>query len=65
VTIAKGKLLGKPPKLSGPQQRPLMELPPGGPTHDRRAAELFNVGRAAVYRIVRRQEGLMSPRYGH
>ena len=27
-------------------------------------AELFNVGRATVYRTVRRQEGLMGPKYG-
>ena len=28
-------------------------------------AELFNVGRATVYRTVRRQEGLIGPKYGH
>ena len=64
VAKAKGRLRGKPPKLSLPQQRHLMELHQAGRHTTAELAELFNVGRATVYRTVRRQEGLMGPKYG-
>ena len=67
VAKAKGRLRGKQPKLSMPQQRHLMELHSAG-THSRtELAELFNVARSTIYRTIERQNrtarsGRPSPR---
>jgi hypothetical protein len=42
-----------------------MELHMGGRHTTAELAELFNVGRATVYRTVRGQEASMGPKYGH
>jgi DNA-binding MarR family transcriptional regulator len=64
VAKAKGRLRGKPLKLSLPQQRHLMELHQAGRHTTAELAELFNVARATVYRTVRRREALLGPKYG-
>jgi DNA invertase Pin-like site-specific DNA recombinase len=58
IAKAKGHLRGKPPKLSVPQQRHLMEVHRAGTHTTAELAELFNVARSTVYRTVQRQEGL-------
>lgn len=58
IAKAKGHLRGKPPKLSTPQQRHLMEVHYAGMHTTAEIAELFNVARSTVYRTVKRQEGL-------
>lgn len=65
VAKAKGRLRGKPPKLSVPQQKHLMELHLAGRHTTAELAELFNVARAAVYRTVRRQKGVVIPHRDH
>lgn len=64
VAKAKARLRGSHPS-SLPQQRHLMELHMAGRHTTAELAELFNVGRATVYRTVRRQEAAMGPKYGH
>nr|WP_227820228.1 recombinase family protein [Agromyces aureus] len=54
VAKAKGRLRGKQPKLSVPQQRHLMELHHAGAHTTTELAELFNVARSTVYRTVQR-----------
>ena len=53
--IAKGRLRGKQPKLSIPQQRHLMEVHNTGMHTTAKLAELFNVARSTVYRTIPRQ----------
>ena len=62
VAAAKGRLQGRPPKLTPNQERALVEMR-GEVTEDGAAkysvgelAELFNVGRATVYRAVERAQ---------
>ena len=54
VAKAKGKLRGKPPKLSPAQERHLVALHDGGEHTVGEIAELFGVSRATVYRAVAR-----------
>jgi DNA invertase Pin-like site-specific DNA recombinase len=54
IAKAKGKLKGKPPKLSAAQQRHLLELHREGKHTVVELAELFNVSRPTVYRTVDR-----------
>jgi DNA invertase Pin-like site-specific DNA recombinase len=58
VAKAKGRLRGKPPKLSPAQQKHLMEVYNAG-THTTaepaELAELFNVARSTIYRTIQRQ----------
>ncbi|KGJ72282.1 hypothetical protein GY21_16480 [Cryobacterium roopkundense] len=49
VAKAKGRLLGKQPKLSHTQQRHLIELHDAGTHSAGEIAELFNVARSTVY----------------
>ena len=53
---AKGRLRGKPPKLTPAQQRHLVQLHAAGEHTSGELAELFGVGRATVYRTLRRAE---------
>ncbi len=55
VAKAKGRLRGKQPKLSMPQQRHLMELHNAGTHSTTELAELFNVARSTIYRTIERQ----------
>ena len=55
VAKAKGRLRGKQPKLSGTQQRHLMEIHEAGTHSTTEIAELFNVARSTVYRTIDRQ----------
>ncbi len=55
VAKAKGRLRGKQPKLSMPQQRHLMELHSAGTHSTTELAELFNVARSTIYRTIERQ----------
>ena len=55
VAKAKGRLRGKPPKLSNAQQRHLMEIHDAGTHSTAEIAELFNVARSTVYRTIQRQ----------
>jgi DNA invertase Pin-like site-specific DNA recombinase len=52
VARAKGRLRGKQPELSAKQQTELRRMHTTG---DYSIAELFNIGRATVYRTLRRQ----------
>lgn len=51
VAKAEGRLRGKPPKLSPPQEAHLVPLHKAG---QHTIAELFNVGRSTVYRAIER-----------
>ena len=55
VAKSKGRLRGKQPKLSVPQQRHLMEVYNAGTHSTAELAELFNVARSTVYRTIQRQ----------
>src|ERR1700712_1885239 len=52
VAKARGRLHGKPPKLSNAQQKHLIELYNAGGHSIAEIAELFNVGRSTVYRTI-------------
>jgi DNA invertase Pin-like site-specific DNA recombinase len=56
VAKAKGRLKGKPPKLSTAQQAHLIELLEAGEHTIPESAELFSVSRAPVYRVIQRAE---------
>jgi DNA invertase Pin-like site-specific DNA recombinase len=56
VARAKGRLRGKPPKLSTAQETHLVELWRAGGHTGAELAELFNVARSTVYRAVQRAE---------
>ena len=56
VAKAKGRLKGKPPKLSGTQQTHLIKLLEAGEHTIPELAELFSVSRATVYRVIQRVE---------
>ncbi|MBG6223890.1 DNA invertase Pin-like site-specific DNA recombinase [Arthrobacter sp. CAN_A2] len=55
VAKAKGKLRGKPPKLSAAQRRHLHELLDKGDHTQAELAELFSVSRTTIYREVQRR----------
>ena len=55
VAKAKGRLLGKQPKLSTTQQKHLIEVHNAGTHSSAELAELFNVARSTVYRTIQRQ----------
>ena len=57
VAKAKGRLRGKQPKLKPAQEAHLVELWHGGKHTSAELADLFNVGRSAVYRAVQRAGG--------
>lgn len=54
VAKAKGKLKGKPPKLTDRQQRHLHQLHEGGEHSISELSELFSVSRPTVYRTIQR-----------
>jgi DNA invertase Pin-like site-specific DNA recombinase len=54
IARAKGRLKGKPPKLSVAQQRHVMELHNAGEHTQAEIAELFSVARSTVYRTIQR-----------
>jgi DNA invertase Pin-like site-specific DNA recombinase len=54
VTGARGKLCGKPPTLSTPQQAHLVQLHGAGEHSIADLAEMFSVSRATVYRTLAR-----------
>jgi DNA invertase Pin-like site-specific DNA recombinase len=54
IARAKGKLKGKPPKLSARQQKHLVDLHHAGEHSFADLAELFTVSRATVYRVLER-----------
>ncbi|WP_460792805.1 helix-turn-helix domain-containing protein, partial [Nocardioides maradonensis] len=54
IARAQGKLKGKPPKLSAKQQKHLVHLDREGEHTISDLAELFNVSRATVYRVLQR-----------
>jgi DNA invertase Pin-like site-specific DNA recombinase len=54
VARAKGKLRGKPPKLTTRQQRELVRMHDTGEYSKADLAELFTVSRATVYRVLER-----------
>jgi DNA invertase Pin-like site-specific DNA recombinase len=54
IARARGKLRGKPPKLSGRQQKHLVDLHDAGEHSIADLAELFSVSRATVYRVLER-----------
>ena len=54
VAKAKGRLRGKPPKLSPTQETHLVGLYRAGQQTTAELAELFSVGRSTVYRAVQR-----------
>jgi DNA invertase Pin-like site-specific DNA recombinase len=54
IAKSKGKLRGKPPKLSARQQAHLVELHRAGTHTIVELAELFNVSRPTVYRVLER-----------
>ena len=56
VARAKGRLKGKPPKLSASQQQHLLKLLAAGEHTIPELAELFSVSRATVYRVIQRSE---------
>ena len=56
VAKAKGRLKGKPPKLSDRQQAHLIKQLKSGEYTIAELAELFNVSRATVYRVIQRAE---------
>lgn len=54
VARTKGRLRGRAPKLSGPQERHLVDLHRAGGHTSAEIAELFGVSRATVYRALQR-----------
>jgi DNA invertase Pin-like site-specific DNA recombinase len=54
IARAKGRLKGKPPKLSARQQQHLVDLHDAGEHSIADLAELFSVSRATVYRVLER-----------
>jgi DNA invertase Pin-like site-specific DNA recombinase len=56
VAKAKGRLKGKPPKLSTTQQAHLIKLLEAGEHTIPELAELFSVSRATIYRVIQRAE---------
>ncbi len=56
VARAKGRLKGKPPKLSPSRQKHLLDLLAAGEHTIPELAELFAVSRATVYRVIQRSE---------
>jgi DNA invertase Pin-like site-specific DNA recombinase len=54
VAKAKGRLLGKQPKLKPNQAKHLLELHDLGTYSQAEIAELFGVGRSTVYRTIER-----------
>jgi DNA invertase Pin-like site-specific DNA recombinase len=56
VAKAKGRLKGKPPKLSASQHAHLIKLLEAGEYSVAELAELFGISRATVYRSVEREE---------
>ena len=52
---AKGRLKGKPPKLSRKQEAHLVSLVHSSEYSNLEVAELFGVGRSTVYRAIERQ----------
>ncbi len=56
VAKAKGRLKGKPPKLSATQQAHLIKLLEAGEHTVLELDELFSVSRATVYRVIQRAE---------
>jgi len=56
VAKGKGRLKGKPPKLSTSQQAHLIKLLEAGEHTIPELAELFSVSRATVYRVIQRAE---------
>ncbi|BEH02745.1 recombinase family protein [Brooklawnia propionicigenes] len=60
VAKANGKLRGKKPKLSGVQERHLVDLYRSGGHTTAELAELFGVARSTVYRAVERAGGAQS-----
>lgn len=54
VARAKGRLRGRQPKLTGPQQRHLLQLHAAGEHTQAELAELFGISRASVYRALQR-----------
>jgi DNA-binding MarR family transcriptional regulator len=56
VPRAKGRLKGKPPKLSPNQQQHLLKLLCSGEHTIPELAELFSVSRPTVYRVPQRAE---------
>lgn len=55
VARAKGKLKGKPPKLSCTQRHHLYQVVDSGEYTQSEIAELFSVSRATIYREVQRR----------
>lgn len=60
VAKAKGKLKGKPPKLTDRQQRHLHQLHEGGEHSISELSELFSVSRPTVYRTIQRMESKLA-----
>ena len=58
VAKAKGRLLGKQPKLSAVRQEHLVKLYDDGEKNTTELAELFAVGRSTVYRTLARAHAL-------
>jgi DNA invertase Pin-like site-specific DNA recombinase len=58
VAKAKGRLLGKQPKLSASRQEHLVKLYDDGERNATELAELFAVGRSTVYRTLARAHAL-------
>lgn len=56
VAKAKGRLKGKPPKLSAARQAHLMKLHDAGEHNVSELAELFDVSRPTVYRVIQRAQ---------
>ncbi|MBV8999989.1 MAG: recombinase family protein [Solirubrobacterales bacterium] len=56
IARAKGKLKGKPPKLSPTQRALLLKLDKAGEHTIPELADLFSVSRATVYRVIQRAE---------
>jgi DNA invertase Pin-like site-specific DNA recombinase len=61
IARAKGKLKGKPPKLSARQQAHLVKLHHAGEHTIADLGELFGVARATVYRVIDRARTSSSP----
>ena len=61
IARAKGKLKGKPPKLSATQRALLLKLHKAGEHTIPELAELFSVSRATVYRELARTQPRLRP----
>ena len=61
VAKAKGRLRGKPPKLSITRRRHLFELVDGGEYTQAELAELFSVSRTTIYREIQRRATSTQP----